>query len=179
MTATAISEYADAVRTNLEFTRVYLHRLVDDLPDDDLASRTEGVANHPAWTLGHLAVGWSAALSLVGRDPMIPEGWSDLFGPGSEPRDDRSAYPPKAELVDVLDRQQAALVDGLASLTPERASEQTPIDFLRDVFPTVRDSLLFMAVITRRGTSGRWRAGGRRGGSPGRSAEPAVPTRIR
>ena len=47
---------------NLGFAK----RLVGDLSDDQMCAQPHGVVNHPAWSLGHLAVAADAAVPRSG-----------------------------------------------------------------------------------------------------------------
>lgn len=145
----------------LEFSGGYLRRLVDDVPEEAMASQTAGVVNHPAWSLGHLAVSTAFAAQMIGVDVSVPDAWEELFQPGSEPTPVRAEYPSKAELCGVVERVWAAALRALESASNERLDAPTPNERLRDVFPTVRVAVTFMLtshVHAHLGQIAAWRA---------------------
>ena len=95
----------DEVLNSYRLTLAYLRRLVADVPDVDLSRQPNGVANHPAWVMGHLPYSCQALGGELGLATRLPAQWEQLYGTGSIPTSDRSAYPSKEELL-------AALVTG-------------------------------------------------------------------
>jgi hypothetical protein len=92
----------DEVVNSYRLTLEYLRRLVEDVPDDDFARHPNGLANHPAWIVGHLTYSCQALGGELGLSPWLPAEWEAQFGTGSVPTSDRSAYPPQAQLLDAL-----------------------------------------------------------------------------
>lgn len=126
------------------FSDGYLKKLVADIPDEDMASQSEGVVNHPAWTLGHIAVANNFAIQMIGADWCLPESWRELFGPGSNPTPVRDDYPSKADLLEAVERVSSAAMSALESVSNEQLDSETPSEMLRDAFPTVRGAVTFM-----------------------------------
>ncbi|MBC8871333.1 MAG: hypothetical protein H8E44_18055 [Planctomycetes bacterium] len=50
-------------------------------------------ADHPAWTLGHLAIASNSVGVLTGLESTLPDDWQAKFGRGSTPAAGASAYP--------------------------------------------------------------------------------------
>lgn len=92
--------------TVYRFTLVYAEKLVSDLDDDELAVQPHPRMNHPAWILGHVALGSDFVASLPGKELLTDDAWMKTFGPGSVPVGDRSAYPTKAELIEMMKTTQ-------------------------------------------------------------------------
>lgn len=143
------------------FGNSYLQKLVGDIPDEDMASQAEGVVNHPAWTLGHLAFANDFAAQMMGAESCVPESWAELFAPGTNPTPVRDDYPTKQELIEAVERVAAATTSALESVTNQRLDAETPSEMLRDVFPTVRDAVTFMLtshVAAHLGQLAAWRS---------------------
>ena len=99
----------DHERTLYKFVLNYCRLLTADIDDDRLADLPVPSANNPAWILGHLALCTDYAVQLVGQPKKCPAEWHKLFGPGSKPVADRSAYPGKADLLRAIsDGHEAA-----------------------------------------------------------------------
>jgi hypothetical protein len=88
---------------NLRFAK----RLVVDLSEDQMCGQPHGVVNHPAWSLGHLAVAADNLGKLLGLPSDLPAGWADTFKTGGTPSPDRNLFPDKDELLRVMSEQHA------------------------------------------------------------------------
>jgi hypothetical protein len=72
--------------------------LVQGVDDARLAEQFPGAMNHPAWTLGHLCTAGGFALALLDEPGDAPaRDMQVLYGPGSQPKPDRSLYMPRHE----------------------------------------------------------------------------------
>ena len=128
-----VGEVLNSYRLTLD----YLHRLVADVPDRDLARQPAGVANHPAWVIGHLTYSCQVLGGMLGLTAWLPAGWEGRFGTGSVPTPDPSARPPKAELLAALADGRARVSDRLAGLGDAGMGAPLPDERYRAVFPTV------------------------------------------
>lgn len=113
--------YAIELKLNALYT-AYLHRLVNDIPDERLAQQPHAGMNHPAWILGHLAVAYDFAANYLGLQTELKR-WYSKFAPGSTPIPDRANYPSKEELIGKLaaagDRVRSAIATADLSLLAE------------------------------------------------------------
>ena len=125
---------------NLGITR----RLVSDLTDDQMCAQPHGVVNHPAWSLGHLAVAANAAGRLLGVSSDLPAGWEDTFKTGGIPSPDKSLFPGKDELLRVIAAQHARIAQGLSDVDPAVLAQPHPHEKRRAHFPTVGDFVIFL-----------------------------------
>ena len=131
----------DEVLNSYRLTLAYLRRLVADVPDVDLSRQPNGVANHPAWVMGHLTYSCQALGGELGLATWLPAQWEQLYGTGSIPTSDRSAYPSKEELL-------AALVDGQVRIQSAYGSRRRgnvhglPDERYRTTYPTVGYAVL-------------------------------------
>src|SRR5580765_7318363 len=85
----------------------YAQRYVRDLSDDQMCAQPHGVVNHPAWSLGHLAVAADHLATLLGLSSELPAGWEQPFKTGGVPASDKNAFPGKGDILRVLERQHA------------------------------------------------------------------------
>jgi hypothetical protein len=125
---------------NLRFAK----RLVGDLTDDQMCAQPHGVVNHPAWSLGHLAVAADSLGKVLGLNPDLPAGWADTFKTGGTPSPDKSLFPGKDEILGVLERQHARLAQALTDADPMALVQPHPNEKSRAHFPTVGDYAIFL-----------------------------------
>ena len=64
--------------------------------------------------------------TLGGQDTEWPEGWDELFGMGSEPKPDASAYPPIAEVRAILEKNRTLLLEWLGGLSEDDLEKPLP-----------------------------------------------------
>ena len=119
-------------------------RLVSDLSDDQMCAQPHGVVNHPAWSLGHLAVAADHAGKLLGLSSDLPSGWTETFKTGGIPSADKSLFPGKDELVRVIARQHERIAKQLADVDPAALNQPNPSEKQRGHFPTVGDFVIFL-----------------------------------
>ncbi|HEY1784108.1 MAG TPA: DinB family protein [Pirellulales bacterium] len=137
-----VPETLNSYRLTLE----YLRRLVADVPDADLTRQPVGVANHPAWVVGHLTVSCQALGGELGLSAWLSPAWEPLFGTGSLPTSDRSAYPPKDELLAALAAGHARISDRLLVLGDVGMSAPLPDERYRATLPTVGHAVVHILV---------------------------------
>jgi hypothetical protein len=119
-------------------------RLVSDLSDDQMCAQPHGVVNHPAWSLGHLAVAADAAGKLLGLSSVLPAGWPETFRTGGIPSPDKRVFPGKDELLRVITEQHGRLARALSEADPAMLAQPHPNEKRRDHFPTVGDFVIFL-----------------------------------
>jgi hypothetical protein len=122
----------------------YAKRLVKDLSDDQMCAQPHGVVNHPAWSLGHLAVAADAAGGVLGLSSELPAGWAETFKTGGTPAPDKSLFPNKDEILGVLEAQHARVARALSAADPAALVRPHPNEKRRSHFPTVGDFAIFL-----------------------------------
>jgi hypothetical protein len=122
----------------------YAEALVMDVEDGRMAEQPAGLKNHPAWTLGHLAVSQDFILQLLEYPSSIDASWPRLFGTGGTPTDDRLNFPSKTELLAVLKSQHEKVAAAIKEKFDSRAEAPTPFEPLAARFPTVGDLVLYL-----------------------------------
>lgn len=99
----------------------------------------------PAWVIGHLALVVNTGLQLSGGTPKTDvEAWKPMFGGGSTPTTDASAYPPWDELLAAWHQAHTEVADEIAQAGPEALSRPNPNKRMREGLPTVGDLISFM-----------------------------------
>ncbi len=129
---------------NYDFDLSYLKMLLDDIPEEQMCRQPGGMVNHPAWTLPHLVTGSEFAAKLLGLESSMPEDWWTKYGRGSEPVDEASAYPSKAEAMTALEKQHARVSEALEGVDPALLDETMPNEEFRQIMPTIGDGLMFL-----------------------------------
>ena len=119
----------------------YLTDQVADVSDIDMVALPEGIANHPAWTIGHLTLVLGMIGTVVGVPMSLPESWVKRFGPGSAPEAEQDLYEQKEVALKMLDEGRGRIVEAVSNLTDNRLDEPFPDESYRDVFPTIRHAL--------------------------------------
>ena len=119
-------------------------RLVADLSDDQMCAQPHGVVNHPAWSLGHLAVAADHLGTVMGLSSALPAGWSDTFKTGGTPSADATAFPRKDEILAVMVQQHARIAQAVSDADPAALTQPHPNDKSRGHFPTVGDYAVFL-----------------------------------
>jgi hypothetical protein len=119
----------------------YLRDLVADVPPEKLVAQPPGVANHPAWTIGHLTLSCQMLGGTIDVAPWLPATWATRYGPGSVPAADVDAYESKDELLTGLRDAEARLIGAVERLDRPRLERPFPDPEYRHVFPTIAHAL--------------------------------------
>jgi hypothetical protein len=122
----------------------YCRLLVEDVSDDRFAEQPLVGINHPAWTLGHLAVTAEKGAALFGGESELPEDWGAKFGPGSTPTSARSDYPSKADLIEAVDEAFERFRSAASAATPEQLSAPSTHPRTKRALPQVKDLAAFL-----------------------------------
>ena len=116
----------------LAFARRATLAFLDDLPEDKLCYSPVPDGNHAMWLIGHVTVTDDAVCSGLGGGPAkCPEGWNGLFGMGSTPMPDPSAYPSATELKEHLHARREDLIAWFRSMDHAKLTQALPEDSLR------------------------------------------------
>ena len=127
-------------RFNLGFAEL----LVKDLSSKQMVQQPNGVVNHPAWSLGHLAMTANNLATIFGLDSQVPNGWTDIFVTGGTPSGDVSVYPSKEALLDVLKAQHERNTQAVQQADPALFSTPHPDERVGKHFPTMGDLIVFL-----------------------------------
>ena len=135
------------IRMGMEFSDRTL-ALIDDMKDQPLTFPTAKGGNHPLWILGHLAFAQGQMLHRMDGRPNPLANWKDLFGPGTEPTDDASRYPPFDELRQAfIDMRTAThrMLDTLTDADLDKPSKDCPPEMRK--FVGTYGQVLMMSII--------------------------------
>jgi uncharacterized damage-inducible protein DinB len=120
-------------------------KMVEGIPPDKLCHQPVPGANHALWVLGHLACTDDYfATSLGGRASMLDDAWNEMFGMGSKPKDDPSAYPSLEAVLDRLEKTRQAMLETFEEMDEEKLQEPTP-EAWRPFAPTYAATLASIA----------------------------------
>ena len=86
------------IQLSLEMSKNWVLGLAADAQDAPLTRPTPNGGNHPLWCLGHLAYAEGNLVHKYIKGEANPlADWAELFDAGTQPSDDASLYPSKAE----------------------------------------------------------------------------------
>lgn len=121
-----------------------LDTLSAPLTDDHRINGPSGGGKSPAWLLGHLAVTADGGRTMCGLPRRCPREWWHLFGPGTTPAANASAYPPIATLRAEALAINAELREAFPRLPREVLETANPYPPTAAPFPTIGDFLCYM-----------------------------------
>lgn len=104
--------------------------IAKDFDDAQYAQPHGGAKNPPAFILCHLCVAADFLLSRMGKPGYCPANWRENFGPTAKPENVKIPYPPKAEVLAILEKSLLAACAASAEVTPEFAAQPHGIPFL-------------------------------------------------
>lgn len=144
---TAAKNAADALGQVLyEYALVTerINKLVVLWDDARLADQPHGQINHPAWTLGHLAVVMDRGCVLAGGAQILDESWAKRFGQGSKPTANRADYPGRQQLLEKFNSQCQRLLAQLRSSPADVLTAENLFERARPRFPQSGQMLIHM-----------------------------------
>jgi uncharacterized damage-inducible protein DinB len=127
MTTTASSTIFDTGKAALDLSRRCTLKMVEGIPPDKLTHQPVPGAHHALWILGHLVCTDDYFSTTLGqRESVIDEKWNELFGMGSKPSDDASAYPSLEEIKTRLDEARQGMLETFQSMDEQKLLSRTP-----------------------------------------------------
>ena len=124
----------------------FLRELVADVAPSDMVAQPNGIANHPAWVVGHLTHSCELLGGVVGLPAWLPAGRAERFGTGSVPVADAGRYEPKDDALAILRDAQTRITGAVDRLDDARLDHPFPDPSYLPVFPTVRHALTQVLV---------------------------------
>jgi uncharacterized damage-inducible protein DinB len=136
MTTATTPALFETGKAALDLSRRCTLKMVEGIPQDKLCHQPVPGGKHVLWVLGHLACTDDFfATTLGGRESVLDEKWNELFGMGSTPTDDPSAYPTLEEIRTRLGRARQAMLETFQSMDEEKLRSPTP-DEWKEFAPT-------------------------------------------
>ncbi len=114
-----------------------MNKLIDDLPDERLAEQPHGAVNHAAWTMCHLVGTAQMIVTQMGGEAWLDEDWRQRYGGGSQPVNDRAAYPSKQQMIDALADTERRIGERMNALGEEGLAQPPQGERFRERFATV------------------------------------------
>lgn len=136
----------DAVLRSFEYCLDYLREQVADVSNGDMVAQPNGLANHPAWVIGHLTHSCQALGGEIDLPPWLPEWHAKRFGTGSIPLNDPAAYDSKSVLLDRLQHAQMHITAAIQNRDSVQLDQPLPDARYRTIMPTVRDAITQVLV---------------------------------
>lgn len=130
--------------TAFKFTLWFADRLVEGLSDARLADLPAPGMNHPAWILGHLALGADYGVLLSGGELRADAKYLATFGPGSKAVAQRGNFPSLVDLLTRLKEDYARCETALAGASPERWQGPNTTPFFPAQFPLAGDLMVHL-----------------------------------
>ncbi len=138
----------DAIKFALTLSNGAVLSAIDETSGAATTFPTPNGGCHPLWVLGHLTLVEGTIPDVLYGEGNAVEGWSHLFGKGSEPVGNASAYPPFAEVREKYLQLRARNLQILESLSEEDLDKPTkaPPKGLEHEFATYGLSFLTLAL---------------------------------
>ena len=124
----------------------YLGEQLTDVAPAALVAQPSGMANHPAWQIGHLTFTCQMLAGVLGVPEWLPEDFATRYGAGSAPTADVTRYEPKDEALAMLRDAQYRITEFVERADESQLISPFPDPAYRDVFPTVRHALTQVLV---------------------------------
>ncbi|WP_432797901.1 DinB family protein [Poriferisphaera sp. WC338] len=137
----------DLLLNEFEICLGYGLKLVDSIPAARFTEQTAGIANHPAWTLGHLVWATSYGCSLLGQPSNVPESYNEQFGHGSSPTPNPEDYPDKQTLIAEYKAAHSHFADTVKKTDPSVFNKPTASEDLIEIFPTVGHMISHLLTV--------------------------------
>jgi hypothetical protein len=137
----------DMIRWSLQLTDGATAKLVEDMRGTPMTRATAN-GNHPIWLLGHLAFIEGGLVRIASGDANPLQHWAPLFAPGTQPKDDPSAYPSFDEIFKKFRDLRAAnlkRLDEIGDAGLDAPPKWTP-GGLEGVMPTLGHAFLIVAL---------------------------------
>lgn len=136
----------ECVIHSFSYSLDFLREQVADISPVDMVKQPNGIANHPAWVLGHLTFSCQAIGGEIGLAPWLPDHWESAYGTGSCPKPDQTCYLPKLEALNKLADAQSKVIAALRKLSVGQLDQSLPDESFRKILPTVRHAVTQVLV---------------------------------
>ncbi len=127
-----------------EFNLRHVRYFVEDLAPEQCVRQPNGLINHPAWQIGHLALAADLAAFELGADQTFPPEWAERFFPGAAITAEVGDYPAMSELVDQLATQHERVSPMLATATAAQLAAPCRMEMLHRRFSRVGDFITYI-----------------------------------
>jgi uncharacterized damage-inducible protein DinB len=129
-------------------TDEWMSGAAEDLRDAPLVQPTAKGGNHALWTVGHVAWVEGSFRAMLFGEPNPLEHWKPLFGQGTTPTADASAYPGYDEVFAAYKKLRAdnlARIEALSDEDLARPPAKVPAE-VPDLMKTKAQALMVLAL---------------------------------
>ena len=109
------------------FNLDHIKKILADVSDEQMTLQPNGLVNHPAWTLGHLASTSDWLATILGLESTFPKEWKDACKTGGPPSGDAGIFPSKDQLLAELSNQHARIADAVKQASPESLAAESAL----------------------------------------------------
>ena len=102
--------------------------------------------NNPTWIIGHIITSYASVLKMIGVTADVPADWEGLFGMNTTADEDASKYPDVETLMTAYAEVHNVMAEALENTPAETLAAPTPVEEIKDVFPTVGDLVIGIAT---------------------------------
>jgi hypothetical protein len=135
-----------AVLHSFAYCLDFLREQVADVSAADMVAQPGGIANHPAWVIGHLTHSCELLGGEIGLSPWLPDDWAGRFGTGSLPVADTRVYETKETALAMLRDAQLRIARAVEQLDDRQLDAPLPDERCRVLWPTVRHALAHVLI---------------------------------
>ncbi len=132
----------DHILNSYRFGLFVAKEAVKDLSDEQMVQQAQPGMNHAAWILGHLCLERLFFSNVAPVNLAAPDGWKELFMPGSKPMAQVGKYPPKEVLLRELEATQAAVEKAFLGMSDADLEKPTTNERMIKMFPTIGDMVV-------------------------------------
>ncbi len=139
---------AEAMAFSLRASKLFLHRMIDDLKPEELQAQPLPGLNSIAWMLGHLALVDRRQLKWLGiaELPALPEGFEVKFKTTGAAAVAQESLGVPSEIIAIFDSHRDALIACLPTVDPSVFMQ--PTEAIRPWFSDKGEATLFMGLHT-------------------------------
>ena len=132
-----------AIKAAIDMSKMISTSYLEDLTDEEMMHRPAPGANHIKWQVGHLIASENNMINQVapGAVPQLPEGFAEKYSKETSKIDDASAFDSKTDLLALHDKQRAATLAALESISDEEFDKAAPEE-MQSYAPTVGHAFL-------------------------------------
>ena len=127
----------EAIKNTIQTADMVCGAYLGDLTDEDLMRRPHAGCNHLNWQIGHLIAADNEMANgcVAGTIPELPAGFSEKYSKDAAANNDPSAFHTKAELMNLFEKQRAAIFAALDKMTETDLDQPAP-EAMRAYAPT-------------------------------------------
>ena len=120
-----------------EFNLRNAHHVVEGLNPEQCVAQPGVLVNHPAWSIGHLALTSDVMMLEMGEEQSFPGEWMERFFPGAPITGNIEDYPSMQELMNQLETQHVRVSKRLTTVSAEELAAPPRMELVQRRFSRV------------------------------------------